>query len=183
MNLFLVIFMTVSVALGSFFFTVSSEPVTAPIDTNVPVVKEDIDSTSSNDFSDIVGGWESTAEGGSYYVFNQDKTFYWYKSANDLKDNYYNGPMEVLRGADAISELGLSYEGVISNIVNSEGEVTMDDIYALILKPNYLISGGIDKSSTLSSSSEMKLLFVYIDDNSAQAHNYTSGDTYYFQKK
>ncbi len=30
-----------------------------------------------------VGGWESTAQKGSYYVFKNDVTFYWYKSAKD----------------------------------------------------------------------------------------------------
>ena len=37
----------------------------------------------------------------------------------------------------------------------------------------YILRGGIN----------MKLLFVYIDENNAQAYNYTTNDTYYLVKK
>ena len=55
-----------------------------------------------------MGGWESSASEGSYYVFNNDNTYYWYKSSSDLNDNYYKGSMEILHGTEAMKELGLN---------------------------------------------------------------------------
>ncbi|MBP3708368.1 MAG: hypothetical protein J6J36_07230 [Clostridia bacterium] len=128
-------------------------------------------------------GWDSTSSEGSYYVFNSDDTYYWYKSSSDLDDNYYKGEMTILHGTEAIEDLGISYENVSRVFVNSKGSISLDNIYELKLHPTYLISGGIDKTSTLTSKFDMKLLFVYVDENNAQAFNYTTQDTYYFVKK
>ena len=38
----------------------------------------------------------------SYIVFNKDKTFIWYKTKDDLEDNYYEGTYTVYRGENAI---------------------------------------------------------------------------------
>ena len=51
------------------------------------------------------------------------------------------------------------------------------------MNPTYLISGGVDKTNTLTDKFNMKLLFVYVDENNAQAYNYTTNDTYYLVKK
>ncbi len=133
------------------------------------------------DFYLICGGWESSAEGGSYYVFNKDKTFYWYKSATDLNDNYYSGTITVLKGYEAIRDLGLREAGLLELIVLSKGQVTSSDIYSLSLTPTYLVSDGIDKSDTLEDV-VLKLLFIYIDESNAQGYNLNTGDTYYFIK-
>lgn len=135
-----------------------------------------------DEFSDIRGGWDSENSGGSYYVFNSDDTYYWYKSSDDLDDNYYKGKMTVLRGTDAIDDLGISYENVVNSMVRSEGKISTDDIYEIKLHPTYLISGGVDKTSTLTSRFDMKLLFIYIDEDTAQAFNYSTQDTMYLIK-
>ena len=57
------------------------------------------------------------------------------------------------------------------------------NIYCIKLNPTYLISGGVDKTNTLTDKFNMKLLFVYVDENNAQAYNYTTNDTYYLVKK
>ncbi len=137
---------------------------------------------NDNNIEDILGGWESSDIGGSYYVFENDYTYYWYKSSNNLTDNYYKGNMEVLRGAEALDYLEISYDKVIDMIASSNGTVLTNDIYAINLSPTYLISGGVDKTSTITDAFNMKMLFIHIDDNTAQAHNYTTGDTYYFNK-
>lgn len=136
-----------------------------------------------DEFSDIRGGWESSGTGGSYYVFNSDDTYYWYKSSSDLEDNYYKGTMTVLRGSEAIDDMGISYSQVVEVIFNSKGNISMDDIYEINLHPTYLISSGIDKTSTLTSKFDMKLLYVHIDENNAQAYNYSTQDVYYLRKK
>lgn len=145
--------------------------------------KESSKSSKEDKFKDIRGGWNSTSVGGSYWVFDKDDNFYWYKSSDDLEDNYYKGKMtKIYKGQDAADDLGITEDKIKTVLKNSKGKVTIDNIYAFHLKPTYLISGGVDKSSTLKDSSEMKMLFVYIDENSAQAMNINSGDTYYLTK-
>ena len=69
--------------------------------------------------SDIYGGWESQA----YYEFREDGTYGWYKSSDDLSDNYYSGTITVLRGYDACEHLDISFEKVLTVMNNSEGTV------------------------------------------------------------
>ena len=145
--------------------------------------KEEEKDKKNVEFAEIRGGWQSSSEGGSYYVFEDDDTYYWYKSADDLNDNYYKGTMEVYHGQDALDDLGITLDRIDVLLRNSNGKVTEDNVYSMHLHPTYLISGGIDKTDTLTSQFDMKLLFIYIDENNAQAFNYTTGDTYYFIKK
>lgn len=155
-------------------------------------ITESIDKTSNNTASTqtdnnynkrILGGWESSASGGSYYVFNNDNTYYWYESSSNLNDNYYKGNMEILHGTDAMDELGITLEQVTTVMSNSNYKVRINNIYCIKLNPTYLISGGVDKTNTLTDKFNMKLLFVYVDENNAQAYNYTTNDTYYLVKK
>ena len=39
--------------------------------------------------TNIVGSWQSATNG--LFVFNEDNTFEWYNSHNNLEDNYYKG--------------------------------------------------------------------------------------------
>ena len=132
-----------------------------------------------DELSDVYGGWEYN----SYYVFNSDGTYRWYKSSDNLKDNYYEGKMEILKGDDAIQELGIKYSQVLTVMSNSKGNVNLNDIYCIKLHPTYLISGGVNKTSTLTDEFDMKLLFVYVNDKEAQAYNYATQDTLYLHKK
>ena len=132
--------------------------------------------SSSDDFSAIYGGWESE----SYFEFREDGTFGWYKSSEDLQDNYYSGDMTVLRGMEACDELGITLDRVLLAMNFSDGEVGLEDIYCITCNPTYLISGGVDKSDKLSG--EMKLLFVLVKDDYAQALNMASMDSYYLTK-
>ena len=127
--------------------------------------------------SDIYGGWESQA----YYEFREDGTYGWYKSSDDLSDNYYSGTITVLRGYDACEHLDISFEKVLTVMNNSEGTVGLNDIYCITCKPTYLVSGGVDKSDTLDGR-QYDLLFVVTGENSAQGMNTGNGDSYYFTK-
>ncbi len=131
----------------------------------------------------INGGWESIAKRGSYFVFEEDGTSYWYRSSKDLKDNYFKCDTKVLNGSEAIEDLGLTYEGVLKMISNSKGKVGIDNIYSITMTPNYLISDKVDKTAELTAENTIKLLFIYVDENQAQAHNYGTGDTYFLQRR
>ena len=162
--------------LGLKMFVNDNQEVSANNSEVIDVVKE---INKKDEFSDVYGGWEYN----SYYVFNSDGTYRWYKSSDNLEDNYYEGDMEILRGDDAIQDLGIKYSQVLTVMSNSKGNVSMNDIYCIKLHPTYLISGGIDKTSTLTDKFDMKLLFVYVIDEEAQAYNYATQDTLYLKKK
>lgn len=49
-----------------------------------------------------VKGYSFTASDGSYIVFNDDFTFYWYEDKDNLEDNYYYGTYTIKRGENAI---------------------------------------------------------------------------------
>ena len=138
---------------------------------------EETSETDLADISDIYGGWESDA----YYEFREDGTYGWYKSSEDLSDNYYSGSISVLKGAEACEHLGITLDKVLTVIVNSEGTVGINDIYCITCSPTYLVSSGVDKSDTLKGIS-YDLLFVVTGEKSAQATNMGNYDTYYFTK-
>jgi hypothetical protein len=129
------------------------------------------------DISDIYGGWESE----SYYEFREDGTYGWYKSSEDMSDNYYSGSISVLKGYEACEHLGITMDKVLTVVANSEGTVGLDDIYCITCSPTYLVSNGIDKSDTLGGNS-YDLLFVVTGEKSAQATNMGNYDTYFFTK-
>ena len=129
------------------------------------------------DISDIYGGWESD----SYYEFREDGTYGWYKSSEDMSDNYYSGSISVLKGYEACEHLGITMDKVLTVVANSEGTVGLDDIYCITCSPTYLVSNGVDKSDTLGGNS-YDLLFVVTGEKSAQATNMGNYDTYFFTK-
>lgn len=136
----------------------------------------------NNNYDNLYGNWLTS--GGTYFVFNEDNTFYWYKEKNNLNDNYYKGDMEILNASEALDDLKISYTQMLETIIMSEGQVSIYNVFSLKLTPTYLISGGIDKTSTnIGQGAYFKLLFVIIDDTNAEAYNYTYEDKYYLAKE
>ncbi len=145
--------------------------------TNQEERTDDAKEIEAVDISDIYGGWESE----SYYEFREDGTYGWYKSSEDMSDNYYSGSISVLKGYEACEHLGITMDKVLTVVANSEGTVGLDDIYCITCSPTYLVSNGIDKSDTLGGNS-YDLLFVVTGEKSAQATNMGNYDTYFFTK-
>ena len=131
----------------------------------------------ATDISDIYGGWESEA----YYEFREDGTYGWYKNSENLNDNYYSGTYTVIKGYEACEHLGISLEKILTVVINSKGDVSPTDIYCITCSPTYLISGGVDKTDTLSGIS-YDLLFIVVGEKNAQGMLVSNGDTYYFTK-
>ena len=52
---------------------------------------------------EYIKGHSFSCSDGSYIVFKDDYTFYWYKDKDDLNDNYYYGTYTVKRGENAVS--------------------------------------------------------------------------------
>lgn len=95
----------------------------------------------------ISGGWRILSDSETYWVFKNNE-FWWYKSVNDLDDNYWYGTTEIVTGKDGLKKAGLSEDKVDQIIKQSNGNVTANDIYTIICTPTKIISDGVDKSST-----------------------------------
>lgn len=136
--------------------------------------------------SDINGGWRILSNSEVYWEFKNGK-FYFYKSVNDLTDNYWYGTTKILTGKKGFKSIGLD-EDKIDNIVSkSNGLVSYNDIYTIICTPTKIISGGVDKSDT-NIPKDFKLNYVWIivdhgeDGIEAQVMNVDSYDTSYYIK-
>lgn len=134
----------------------------------------------------ITGGWRILGDSETYWEF-KNGTFYWYKSVNDLNDNYWYGTTKILTGKEGLKSVGLD-ESKVDNIVSrSKGSVTSNDIYAIICTPTKIISGGVDKSATnIPANSKWNYVWVIVDHGiegiEAQVVNVDNTETTYYVK-
>ena len=163
----------------------STSEATTNEETSEETASEHKEVTTDASYNEIVekddkiwGSW--VTEQGTEFIFKSDKSYGWFQNSEEHHDNFYRGTTEVLKGLKATEELGIGMDQVMNLIVNSEGKVGYSDIYAVKCHPTYLISGGVDKTDTLTKEFDMTLLMIVVDDHEAQGYNYTTGDTYYF---
>lgn len=134
---------------------------------------------------DINGGWNILSDSESYWVFKNGE-FWWYKSKDDLTDNYWYGKTRILTGKQGLKEVGLSEDKVDYITANAGGKVSASDIYTIILTPSKIISGGVDKSSTNITGEDWHMVWIIVDHGSegleAQVLNVKTSDTSYYVK-
>lgn len=178
------ILIVVSVAIG----VISQLGSGTPMSTNESNNKPDSSSESNSDVSSFipaaaVGSWKASS--GDYWVFEKDGDFYWYKDYNDLSDNYYTGEAKkFLRGSNATNALGISQDKVDNLTQQSDGQVTINDIYYLELRPEILHTDGTTKTQEdTSTDTTFKILFVVTGSDSAQMVNFTTDSSTIYLKK
>ena len=108
----------------------------------------------------INGGWRILSDSETYWVFKNNE-FWWYKSVNDLNDNYWYGTTEIVTGKEGLKKAGLSEDRVDTIIKQSNGNVTENDIYTVICTPKKIISEGQDKSAT-NIPADLKWTYIWI---------------------
>lgn len=134
----------------------------------------------------ITGGWRILSDSETYWEFKNGE-FYWYKSVNDLNDNYWYGTTKILTGKEGLKSVGLD-ESKVDNIVSrSNGSVTANDIYAIICTPTKIISNGEDKSATnIPANSKWNYVWIVVDHGTegieAQVVNVDTAETTYYVK-
>lgn len=133
----------------------------------------------------IEGNWRILSDSETYWVFKNGE-FWWYKSINDLNDNYWYGTVQIKTGKDGLLSVGLD-ESKVDNIISKNSNIKESDIYSLIMTPKKIISGGVDKSSTnIPSNSTWKYLWVVVDHGNegieGQVINLNSSDPSYYVK-
>lgn len=111
---------------------------------------------------DINGGWRTLSNSETYWVFKNGE-FWWYKSINDLNDNYWYGKTRILTGKSGLKEVGLDEEKVDYIVANANGKVSANNIYTIIFTPLQIISGGIDKSSTNITGDTWHMVWIIVD--------------------
>ncbi len=74
---------------------------------------------------------------GSYWVFNEDHSFFWYQEKGVTDDNYYGGTYKLYRGEKAMDfiEKKLSSYGVtkaeLMEVINRSDEYTVEDFICI----------------------------------------------------
>ena len=132
----------------------------------------------------IEGGWRILSKGEEYWTFKNGE-FYYYKSLNDLNDNYYQGTYKVYTGKTGASKIGIDPSKIDSIVAKNKG-IKETDIYALILTPKKIVSGGVDKSSTNLGSEDWHLEWILVDHGKegieGQMLNVKTADASYYVK-
>jgi len=132
----------------------------------------------------IDGGWRILANSEEYWTFKNGE-FYYYKSVNDLNDNYYQGTYKVYTGKTGAAKVGIE-ASKIDNIVAKNKGIKETDIYTLILTPKKIISGGVDKSSTNLGTNDWQHVWILVDHGKegieGQFLDVKSQDTSYYVK-
>lgn len=133
----------------------------------------------------INGGWRKLDDSEEYWKFKDGK-FWWYKSANNLNDNYYYGTTKIATGLEGLKSVGLTEENLKNVLASANGKVSQNDIYAIICTPTKLISYGQDKSSTISEEAKLKEVWIIINHNDegieGQTLNLNTYGTSYYVK-
>ena len=132
----------------------------------------------------IEGGWRILANSEEYWTFKNGE-FYYYKSVNDLNDNYYQGTYKVYTGKTGAAKVGIE-ESKIEAIVSKNKGIKETDIYTMILTPKKVISGGVDKSETNLGSEDWHIVWILVDHGKegieGQQLNVKTADTSYYVK-
>ena len=127
-----------------------------------PIEKEQIKLTNN-----IIGSWQSSNNG--LFVFNQDNSFYWYNSYEELNDNYYKGTYNYKIGNEALKEMGFT----IDEFKKEYGEdIKLENIYSINLKPNQVLKNKIDITTVeLNENENWWYLLIIKENNTANGYN------------
>lgn len=109
----------------------------------------------------INGGWRKLNDSEEYWKFKDEK-FWWYKSVNDLSDNYYYGTTHIATGLEGMKSVGLNEKNLKNVLSSANGKLSQNDIYAIICTPTKLIADGQDKSSSISKDAKLKAVWIVI---------------------
>ena len=134
----------------------------------------------------IYGEFRMLSTESGYWIF-KEKEFWWYKTEEDLEDNYWYGKIKTKTGKSGMRLVGLKDDKLDAIIKQSRGKVSAGNIYSIILTPKKIISNGEDKSSVnIPSGTEWRFVWIIVDHGKegieAQVLNVNTSDTSYFVK-
>lgn len=121
----------------------------------------------------LVGSWKSQAAGGSCYIFQENKEFFWLPDCTN-SEQYYFGIYDSEKGDAALAALNTTLEKALKLLIVDEQKVVKDNIYAITLQSTNYIQNGINNPE----SSETRILFILEGSKLARAFRYDTGDSY-----
>ena len=117
---------------------------------------------------------------GSLITLNRDNTFYWYKEADNLNDNYYAGKYKVYQGENAIryianelSKYGITEDEQRETIERVE-KYHVYNYYCLVLENENCIVGG---ENTMNNPTTSPYWGFYFNENSKETLDFASMNT------
>lgn len=129
--------------------------------------------------TNIVGSWQSATNG--LFVFNEDNTFEWYNSHNNLEDNYYKGNYNYKTGIEAIKEMGFTEEEFKKEYGE---EIKLENVYSINLTPTLVQKNKIDVTTVETDENKSWWYILIIkDDYTANGYNKTLDIKYNLIKK
>lgn len=127
----------------------------------------------------ITGTWQSSTNG--LFVFNEDNTFVWYNSHENLEDNFYKGTYNYKIGMEALNEMGFTLEEFQKEY---EEDIKLENIYSINLKPTQVQKDKIDVTSVeLDESTSWWYILLIREDKIANGYNKTLDLKYDLIKK
>lgn len=129
--------------------------------------------------TNIIGSWQSATNG--LFVFNEDNTFEWYNSHNNLEDNYYKGNYNYKTGIEAIKEMGFTEE----EFKKEYGEaIKLENVYSINLIPTLVQKNKIDVTTVeIDENKSWWYILIIKDDYTANGFNKTLDIKYNLIKK
>lgn len=129
--------------------------------------------------TNIIGSWQSATNG--LFVFNEDNTFYWYNSYNNLQDNYYKGNYNYKTGSEAIQEMGFTEEEFQKEYGS---EIKLENVYSINLQPTLILKDQIDVTTVeIDENKSWWYILIIKDDYTANGFNKTLDIKYNLIKK
>ena len=137
---------------------------------------------------DILAGtaWNSDNDN-SYWVFNEDGTFYWYKDKGVTDDNYFGGSYKSYSGEavfDSIGDVdpylaGITQEELLKGFNNADDYKVEDSLYIDTTYNTYLLDG-VEKLSQETKNSYYG--FLSEDGQTLSIVNMSTGSLYNFSR-
>ena len=137
---------------------------------------------------DVLAGtaWNSDNDN-SYWVFNEDGTFYWYKDKGVTDDNYFGGSYKSYSGEavfDSIGDVdpylaGITQEELLKGFNNADDYKVEDSLYIDTTYNTYLLDG-VEKLSRETKNSYYG--FLSEDGKTLSIVNMSTGSLYNFSR-
>ena len=87
------------------------------------------DNESSSDKDELLGTTWTCTDDDSYWVFNDDHSFYWYQDREDTDDNYYGGTYTLYKGWEALKLLDTELSSYCVTSMEILGVIDRSDDY------------------------------------------------------
>ena len=113
----------------------------------------------------LEGEWIILSDSETAWEFKNGE-FWFYKSYNDKKDNYWYGTYEYKTGKEGLKLIGIDESRMENILYQGNGTVTEDSVYGIVLHPKKIYADGEDKSETNMSGKDWHYVWIIVNHGS-----------------